>query len=877
MPARPLGHTATSADAHLQAQLEDFKMRTALGFAAALVVGGGAVAAGATGLTVPSKWYGSDTLQVITWDVLGGNTGITAGDTNLASGQSVQYLAGGSGAGQAAMAGSAAASAAPQQTAPMSKMMTNGICGTSSASIFGTSNGTSAQNASGIVIGMDAVSVYSSVTSGTASSCSTPSGNTPTTDGLVANGSSTTVFSGGVTGQNWKWALALLYGGLDLSNPTNVADCNSAARRALVASWSSLFQNGCANGNTVCSDTKHKSVTTSGVAPLWHAFRRDDASGTSDVFSSLLGLQVSGLSPSASGLNGFGASPYCNAMNWDTSGNNASCANTGGTAGHDQFTGPGGIPDPASVCTYTAIKGGTTTCGTATGTGTATAPNHRRPPPGAYGDVPSGAFATEALPTSFQDNDPIRRPCLGATVNNQSASAEEVCNTDNNLGLVLTIPGTDFVPQLTFNGSNLQQYPTTACFGSTGGPFGTAKPPQIFTCAPSSKGTHGGECPNSDQEIGGLCEVPTSTTSGSACLNNGTNRATIHVRASAASADGRAHNLHMYDGDTTSQISYITDTIQNGTATPLTINLVGGMGRIHSVSTIWDTTASSFPPNIGCQMKDATDQIACLGQADPCSVGYAGDGGKTWYTRGTGDGNTAALCSALSAHGDTTLPQGCSSSDALPSDSIRIDGDYPTALNVQALGNPNTTEYQVSRKLYFNSAVGFANVTSAGADSSGAGELDFAAWESIASNTQPIIAAVGYFTLSSTQQPNGAETGGLTKPFCEDFNEHTICGDHPTNDNACARNGGTAFGVTGYPTTASAALGYTTALPGDPSATDTASTTSTVCGNGVREAYEECDDGATNGTTGDNCSTICRCAGATTYTQVGGTGPFGCH
>ena len=54
-------------------------MRTALGFAAALVVGGGAVAAGAAGLAVPATWYGSDTLQDVTWSVLGGE-GFT-GDT----------------------------------------------------------------------------------------------------------------------------------------------------------------------------------------------------------------------------------------------------------------------------------------------------------------------------------------------------------------------------------------------------------------------------------------------------------------------------------------------------------------------------------------------------------------------------------------------------------------------------------------------------------------------------------------------------------------------------------------------------------------------------------------------------------------------------
>jgi cysteine-rich repeat protein len=47
------------------------------------------------------------------------------------------------------------------------------------------------------------------------------------------------------------------------------------------------------------------------------------------------------------------------------------------------------------------------------------------------------------------------------------------------------------------------------------------------------------------------------------------------------------------------------------------------------------------------------------------------------------------------------------------------------------------------------------------------------------------------------------------------------------------------------------------------------STISTVCGNGVQEAYEECDDGLNNGTTGDACSSICRCAGTKSYENTG--------
>jgi cysteine-rich repeat protein len=46
-----------------------------------------------------------------------------------------------------------------------------------------------------------------------------------------------------------------------------------------------------------------------------------------------------------------------------------------------------------------------------------------------------------------------------------------------------------------------------------------------------------------------------------------------------------------------------------------------------------------------------------------------------------------------------------------------------------------------------------------------------------------------------------------------------------------------------------------------------------VCGNGTVEAYEECDDGATTGATGDKCSTTCRCT--TQYIATSPVGPSG--
>src|SRR5580704_10152799 len=437
-------------------------MRKSIAIATALVVGGSAAAAGAGTLQVPPKWYGSDTMQVVTWDALGqgdeNSTGIH-GDTNIqgeATGTQVgQYLAGGSGAGQGAMATAVSANAT-QQAAPMSKMMTNGVCGTSTTSVLGVANGTSAENASGIVVAMDAVSIFSSTTSGGASTCNTANSDAKTTDGLWATGgtgSPTGVFSGSTTNQNWKWVLALLYGGLDLSagppSSSNEPNCNSTARQNLVNNWSNLFQNSCSNSVGVCGQAAPNGFS----GALGHAFRRDDASGTSDVFSSLLGLQVLMPAPSASSNNGFGASPFCNAMNWDT--NSVSNTSSCNLPSADQFVGPGGIVDPASAWTFTDFKSADLKVAEANpGAGLG---NHHRPPPGAYGDAPISTTFTnsDVLPTSQQDNDPIRRTCLGTTAGIFGNAGEEVCNLDGKLGLVLAILASDWIPA-----TGNQQYPT---------------------------------------------------------------------------------------------------------------------------------------------------------------------------------------------------------------------------------------------------------------------------------------------------------------------------------------------------------------------------------------------------------------------------------
>lgn len=725
-------------------------MKTSITIATFLVLSAGAASAGA----IQSPLQGSDTEFNITTDAIA-----KAGLSPLNA-----YVGGGSGNGETAMING------EQVIAPMSRLMNKNICSKTTT------------EASAVVLGLDAVDVFASITSGASPACNGAGG------GLaIAN-----------TPTRWKDVLKLVYGGEP--NPADPAHlmCNGPLRTALVAHWSSLFNNGCANGAAACNAAPQS-------GQLWHAFRRDEASGTSDVFSSLIGISPA---TSVSALNGFGMSPYCNAMNWDTgNGNGTTCAN----GKNKQFVGPGGVADTA------AGDNGL----------------HRTPPPGTWGTtpIPGGAGPdADVLPTDMQDNDPIRRKCLGTTLGTTRA-AEDVCNLDGNLGLVLSIPTTDFIvksPPI----AGLVQYPVgdtsgTGAYIGCGGNSFQVKAPGILNCAPQSNRKHGGQCPDGDSGLfGGACLAKAAATGsaatgvGTQCLASPGQIPTIQVTPATVTKDGRVANMFMFDG--TNGGGYIPQLLPTATGT-ITLDGVLGMGRIHTVSTV--------PPAAGvalttCNLVDATDQIGCLVQADPCSIGYAGDGGKSWGSRKPG----ASVASNI--------------------DALQVDGVQPSPTTVELFGQPG--EYEVARKLYLSSLIGFASVATtplvggAGAGSPDPNELELAEAESTPAFINPIMINDGFFNLGPSS-PMGADT-----QYCEDFNQALLCGA-ASNDNACSRN-------VGMPIIANA-TGTPSAIPSDPSADPTHNTTSTICGNGKIDAFEECDPGtATQPAHG--CSTTCRCVGA---------------
>jgi hypothetical protein len=734
------------------------------------------IAAAATGAAaLPDPYFGGDTALV---------SAIVQAVAPPLNGEAPQFyysLGGGSAAGQTAMGARTAFSAAFQQTAQMTHMMNGGVCTANGGAL-----GEFATGASGVVVGLDAVDVFSSTLSGAQATAACNGAADETGSGLAYSGT-TGVFAGSNAGQTWKWVLALVYGGVDRSagGVNATADCGSTARKNLVANWSRLFQGGACTSSVLACNSAPQS------GQLWHAFVPQQGSETAEVFSNILGLSPQ---PSYTSSNGFGASPYCNALNWDTSTANANCAH----GANDQFTGPGGVVDPASKC----VVGGS--CGAA-GSG-----NHRRPPPGTWGDAPDpsqGALGADVLPVAFQDNDPIRRPCIGGA-SATTRPGEEVCNLDGALGLVLPVVDSSWIPQTS---PQLAQYPTNICNS-----FAFGKAARVFTCAIRGQGTlHSGECPNGDALFAGGCLLPIDATSStpSQCRSFKAVVAALQVR-NLGNPDGRVYNVHMRDGTgvepTIGYLQYVvpaTPPASTSDGTYLigsTLDFAGGYYRIHAVETVLGHVTTPGP--IACQMQNAEDQIGCLLQADPCSIGIARRTAATFASRPNG------------ATGSGGTPGGI--------DALRVAQVYPTTTSVQSGATPTSPagpQYPVWRKLYFNSLVGFANVASTSADPTASDELLLAKFEASPAQINPILTSLGYFTLGA-----GSPAGGDV-PYCEDFDEQLWCNvSGPPNVNACPTN------PTGLPSVAN-----------------------TSCGNGILEFGEECDLGLGNAPTA-TCTMQCR-------------------
>jgi hypothetical protein len=530
--------------------------------------------------------------------------------------------------------------------------------------------------------------------------------------------------------QGWRDVLRILLAGFTHDVTTTDAaawakrDCNSAIRQALANSYGSMFENSCAAS---AGDGQGGNCTR-----IRHIFRRDDFSGTTDTVVALLNLpsivspettvtQCTGVIPNvvcSSVLQHTGANPFCNAVRpgfvlpQSTTVQPPTCM-TGSEATWDPTQ-----KNPGLYCTV----GGSQTCITAGATCNTT------------GVCTACPRENAVYRATMQDNDPIRRPCVGSGTGAAGTVAEDICSHSADVGLVLTM---NDVPEKAPR-TNTDRYNAHQC---SVGHFVSVTAPEVYDGITQARQicARGLLCPNGDccNNLGG-CVAPADTTNNAQCMASklttpalATCNAPVPVinPKQPSLNDGRSYNQHLY-----AQVGNAGAYQTNGFTTPLP--MTGAYHRIQAVHTLVASGAAA----ITCQLADMTNQIGCLVTASPCSIGYAG---------------RQTL---------TTNP------NAAP---IKINKQSPDVLCIQ-----NALVYPFSRKLYLNTLTGFGNVS--GQELALAGcETDLA---------QPSLGTPANVVTTAIAGSGFVQIGPFVnagKPFCEDFNELALCGAGSNND-ACA-------------------------------------------------------------------------------------------
>lgn len=698
----------------------------ALGTFAALAAG----SAGAGALDSVPSMKGSDTLKDITTTIVANCTALPGYPTDNSSAPGVQpivYDGTGSGNGENEM--KKAVASQTQLIAPMSRALGTGICDS-------TADRTGAE---GVVFALDGLSVVfgkvfaSAYTDGI--QYTTSAGATPATPGVTTN--------------VWRTVLREVYTGMGASG-SNIynRNCNSASRKAIIDNWDNLFA-GADPGNVCLDSNPDASATEKG---LRHAFRRTEESGTTDVFLAQLSLPAvnfmqtglssnTGIIPSGASAvqqniyRGLANSPFCNVSRPEDDYNPVSMLVNGV---------PSYIPPMYQV-------------GTPTGAG---AGNGFAPYDASLGA--NARFLSPFMP-EMQDQDPVRRKCIGPkskVSQTPGVPREEVCGADGTLGIVLAI---DPPPSIT----TAQRYPTQACDDGIDFQDGPA---------PTRPTGDAVRCPNGDAPLDGKCPLPVraepSAPGGVAfdCLNHGLNVPAAFndqdgtgadypdapLTDAAQNADGRAYNQILRAVDGTIRLVKRPNPMAIGT---MDVPVTGAYYRIHSsrsglVSPAHTRTCST--------QDDATDQIGCLVQLNPCSLGYAG-GGAVSNNQGPTDA-------------EKTI--------AAPVNGVAVSNTSVQALIVGG------TQYPIARKLYVNSLRGFDVL--AGSDNTAAGkdaEFDLAACFS----NLPFSTAAAFGTAVNVASPFGfvpmpaPTTGGNPRALCEDANLTTLCAA-ASNADACVGN-----------------------------------------------------------------------------------------
>jgi hypothetical protein len=855
-------------------------MKKTVALATFAVAGSGALGAGAVSVN------GSDTLDTLTSDMVNANEPFSTPPISPANpaapicagpyveAQAITYLGGGSGLGEAQMAKGL------QEVAPMSRFLA-GAPGSDPGTVCNPAvDAGSPTTAEGLVIALDAIVVVGSASNAGTTTCNgtrgldsgacTPDAGADTTTGVAW---STTIprtihgVSRPYTLGNWQDVLNILYFGIVNPNFNHASDpevgknCNSAIRNAIANNWGNFFQNQSCSG--AAGDGNSIRCAGSGPCPcvqIQHAFRLDDASGTSDIFTALLGASplpsaTANPVPTAVGNYGIGADPFCNDV-----------ANAGGTAwpGSNSATtvvpnddqdydpirrpcagggglskGTAGNPNGSEqVCERGTANSSATATATASGGGvssiTVTNPGSgytASPDVIIYGGKGTGATATATLNSSGGvASITVTNPGTGYIGGFLAVPQVTIAQwtTGGSLGLLLpVITATNLATTAHSEDPNIDyQYnvnTTTNLANECNGPSIQVAWPGIPKPPGTGNGNNPGLCPNGDLSgaTGSSCFVPADSSGNPNCIS-------YFARQSTPAAATCSSNQGSPDGITCSTSGPAPNTVDvrtynlysysfnAGTSVwSLTVDSSGrpilAFYRIHtSQDMLLPNQPNTRVATSICTYSDATQQIGCLVQASPCSIGYTGRTGLT-----------------------ASMPLGGTTANSV---AMNILGVPPSTACVQ------TYAYKYSRKLYLDTLLGF------GALPSGDPQLVLAQCEADPTRIVKAVDFRGFVDLpdSGFNSANGAQGGS---PLCESFNEQAQCGINVAPSagppaNHCANNG-------------------TTGIP----------TSGTMCGNGIREAFEDCDDGvagtlSANGGAGNTttanpdggqwCTPICR-------------------
>jgi hypothetical protein len=636
-------------------------MRTTIATATFLLLGAGAATIGAKSNI---HMLGSDTLRQITRGTIAGIPAVGALPAVAACPGTAGLIYDGTGSGN----GGAAMRRGDQETAPMSSALAaNQVCAPTHASLP-----QQGQEAEGLVFALDGLSITVKPGNAPHASCG----------GVAFNGTQGAKITvpGGCASYGCNAAgeyipaderdyLRVLYFGVHgHSSATTARDCNSPVRRALVASYKNLFQNQATCTGGTCAGK-----------PIKHVYRRDDHSGTTDVFASLVGI------PGIYG--GYNKLVHASGANQQS---NGFC--NAGDVGADHVT-KGihlGFDDSESPLT---------------------GPNWNTL--GGDGD--------------FADLDPIRVNC---------EEGDETCQGDGTSGLLQVV----FPPALHID----LAYPPQDCEpGSV---------ELVFDGAPYSG--YFGRCGDGSPSLLGGCVIPyRPCTPGSPCIQPGAAPKTSGTSYMCKQVSGPGNCFALSPSGTSgipgSECRGNNNWIRNVDGTLATEASLGA-SLARPVLGAFFRKHMTTPGDGGtgtCKLLSATDQIGCLvGNTEPCSIGFAG--------REATDGAGA------------------------PADGAAIKGIQPTKAAIQALvsGDPATFagRYPLSRKLYFNSIVGFGSAANTTGDATGVGasgeELNLGYCLADQLYRPYWEASFGFIEL-----PAAVNARGTYHAFCEDFAEHRRC------------------------------------------------------------------------------------------------------